>query len=136
MVTTVVNFMIDTTTILLFSSNPLFYYVISHTPSRVGDITNSGNCARFCALTEWCQQNQVKVPTLRYWVNKLNKESSLTSVGTEWLSVKIPVSNSKCFNGEIPCGIKVTIGQASIEVSPGFDHQVLGDVVRILLEQC
>lgn len=85
---------------------------------------------------EWCQQNQVKIHTLRYWINKLNKESSLRSVGTEWLSVKVPVSNTKCFTGETPCGIKVNIGQASIEVSPGFDPHVFEAVVRILSEQC
>lgn len=85
---------------------------------------------------DWCQQNQVKISTLRYWVTKLNKENQPTSVNTEWLPVKVPGSDFKDFTEETSCRIQVNIGRASIKVSPGFDPQVFEAVVRILSEQC
>jgi len=84
----------------------------------------------------WCEQNQVNINTFRYWVKKFDKENVFASLKTEWLSVRVPVVESKASTGERTCGIHVNIGRASIEVSSGFDPQVFEAVVRILSEQC
>src|SRR5665647_893791 len=86
------------------------------------------------SIPAWCEQNQISIHTFRYWVKKFDKESMFASLPTEWLTVKVPVSEAKESTGEISCGIRVNIGRASIEVSSGFDPQVFEAVVRILSE--
>lgn len=84
----------------------------------------------------WCEQNQVSIHTFRYWVKKFDKESMFASLKTEWLSVKVPVSDNEGSTAETSCGVHINIGRASIVVSPGFDPQIFEDVVRILSGQC
>lgn len=52
---------------------------------------------------------------------------------SQWLSVEM--SGQKTYNRQGDALI-VTVGQAKVEVKPGFNPSLLSEVVRILAELC
>lgn len=91
---------------------------------RIEDYRSSGLTA-----IKWCENNGVSVHKLRYRINKFNKENNHQSGETKWASVtpSAPI-NSK----ELNTSIKVLIGNATVEIVPGFDPDTLKSIVDIL----
>jgi hypothetical protein len=83
---------------------------------------NSGKTAQ-----AWCDENQLNIHTLKYWIQKLNRQEKDKSA-PQWVSLiqEPPASSS----------ITIHIGVATIEVTSGFDSQLLRQVMGILKEIC
>ena len=91
---------------------------------RITDYRNSGMTA-----SNWCEDNEIILSQLRYWLLKFKKENTSTeSNGTNWVSVDL--SNSPSNTKEKTISIK--IGLATIELNKGFDKEVFTEAVKVL----
>ena len=94
--------------------------------TRVNDFMASGQ-----TTNEWCTEHGIKPSQLRYWLRKYkNNEKADTP---HWLPVELD-SHTCSSVQNIPLLVKV--GQATIEVKPGYDRELLKDLVRTLLPLC
>lgn len=88
---------------------------------RIRDYRDSG-----LTMRAWCAAREVPFNQLKYWLRKLStgtrKQSDVT-----WVSVSPPLDFSSPASTLI-----VRVGGASIDVHPGFDPSLLGQVVRAL----
>lgn len=101
---------------------------------RVSSYQASGLSAR-----EWCEQNQISTSTFQYWVQKFRKEvlsHDSNNESTQWLSLEVSDIKSKPSIPDATAGVRINIGSATIELSPGFDLNTLEDVVHVLRKQC
>ena len=79
------------------------------------------------SVKKWCAENNVKPSQLWYWLRKFktNDETEI-SHSNQWLQVEVrdytPMDNA----------LLVRVGDACIEVKPGFDPALLSQVVRTL----
>jgi hypothetical protein len=92
--------------------------------SRVADFKASNQ-----SVAAWCAAHDVKTHQLRYWIRKFNtsdNETQTTSV--QWISVEMGERHTSGHPNTLP----IRIGQATIEVRPGFDPTLLAEVVRTL----
>lgn len=99
---------------------------------RIGDYRSSGLTA-----VKWAEKNNISVYKLRYYINKFNKEKK-QEINQEtnqnlnkhkWAEI---VPEKKVENKNSFSPIKVTIGDATIEIVPGFDQNSFRDIVEIL----
>ncbi len=74
------------------------------------------------SLSEWCTENQVKPPRLRHWLRKF--EYSEDAHPTSWLTLSTEEGKQR--------SITVRVGRAEIDVPPGFDRQLLAEIIGIL----
>lgn len=87
---------------------------------QVEDYRQSGLTAR-----EWCRQNKISLSNLRYWINKINRMSR-------------PIDNEASgfieLTRETPqnSGISILLGPYTINISSGFDEELLLKVTGIL----
>ena len=85
---------------------------------RAGDLT----------MIHWCEKTGYSIGQLKYWIAKCNKLARKSEAGG-WARVEIVDSNSTA-------KITVRVGVARIEVEPGFDRAVLGEVLRVAASIC
>lgn len=75
----------------------------------------------------WCEENKISTRQLNYWLRQLENNSKNENPSTKWLPVEIAqeksTKNSSLF---------VKIGNISIEVSTGFDKELLAEVLNTL----
>lgn len=93
--------------------------------ARITGFLASGQSA-----TTWCAANDVKPHQLWYWVRRHKTQHDAPSAKSpEWLAVEVDdhVASS---------ALLIKVGQASIEVEPGFDPALLAAVVRTLATLC
>lgn len=95
---------------------------------HIADYRISGRSARV-----WCEANNISVHTLRYWINKFHSENksnleSKTESPTEWVQLDACKPEQEIEEA----ALVITIGQASIKVTPDFDPEFLKEVVRTL----
>ncbi|MBC2695243.1 MAG: hypothetical protein HF982_08220 [Desulfobacteraceae bacterium] len=81
------------------------------------------------SAVKWCEANEEKIHTLRYWINKINKESKENSSETKWVSIQ---SSTIVDN----YSFKVTVGKALVEIPESFNRAAFEDIVSILSKQC
>ncbi len=75
----------------------------------------------------WCIEHEIPEHQLGYWVRKFN--TNPPELGSKrW--VGIPTASG----GEPAISIK--IGEVTLAVKSGFDHQLLADVIRTLMTIC
>jgi hypothetical protein len=76
----------------------------------------------------WCRSNDLSVHQLRYWLKKLNQTQPKSKMPqTNWLQVSLDASlDNSCDS------LRIQVGEASIEVKPGFNPALLADVIRVL----
>jgi hypothetical protein len=82
------------------------------------------------SMEAWCNEHQVNLYTLRYWLTKLTKVKQVpkTTPSVPWValsSVTAPLSLSSV-------GITLRIGDYSLCVEPGFDPLLLRQVLQVL----
>ena len=100
--------------------------------------TDHINNYRASGLTavKWAEDNNVSVHKLRSSIAKINKEkkqtSSIQSGTAGWATLN--QSKSIAINESIK-PLKISIGQATIEVNSGFDKDTLKSLIEIL-SQC
>lgn len=78
---------------------------------------------------KWSEANNVSVHTLRNRICKYNKEDKIIANKANWVSV---IPENKLTDKETSKSLKVTVGKAMIEVTPGFDHDTLKSLIEIL----
>lgn len=86
---------------------------------QVSDYRASGQTAE-----AWCAQNNLKVSTLRYWLNKCKREAKADLQQETFVEFK--PSSAK----EIPIILKV--GVISIELYPGFQAETLREIITAI----
>lgn len=90
---------------------------------RVAAFRSSGQ-----SVTSWCAENNLKSNQLWYWLRKYKLVDIPNKMPSQWLSVEIGDLKPSCQKDVL----LVRVGQAVIEVQPGFNPALLSDVVRVL----
>jgi hypothetical protein len=80
---------------------------------------------------KWCAANDLKLHQLKYWLKRVEGSSAKQKPKTKWASVEIEETVE-----ELNETLQIKVGQASIEVKPGFNPAFLADVVRTLKTLC
>lgn len=95
--------------------------------SRISDYRASGE-----RMTVWCERHQIPVRQMRYWLRRLEQAKQPTPAEgkPQWISL-LPEAKA-----EVAAPILLRIGGATIEVRPGFEPTLLGDVIRTLKALC
>lgn len=81
--------------------------------------------------TKWCAANDLKVHQLKYWIKRIEGTRSKQETTSQWASVTIEEGSE-----ELSEALEIKVGQAAIEVKPGFNSALLADVVRTLTKLC
>lgn len=79
---------------------------------------------------KWCADHDIKLSQLRYWLRKY-KNTENPAAPSQWLSLEIDG-----FNSGNSGTLLVRMGKFAIEVKPGFDKQLLSDLVVTLADLC
>ena len=104
--------------------------------ARVKDFRSSGQTA-----ADWCATNNFPFHQLKYWLRRhkqltasesTSATSSIATVPTRWLPVEVSSVETKTPQKTL----LVKVGFATIEISPGFDPDLLAEAVRALGESC
>jgi hypothetical protein len=66
----------------------------------------------------------IKTHQLDYWRLKIKRQSMLSAPGGNWIPVRIIE--------EAEATIDLNVGKVRITVKPGFNHELLGAVLRVL----
>lgn len=93
---------------------------------RIANFLSSGQSA-----SKWCAVNEVSIHQFWYWKKRLKTTQDSVEDSPKWLSLEMDnsIENPKS-------RLVVRVGQASVEVEPGFDPKLLADVVRTLQSVC
>jgi len=95
---------------------------------RVAAFKASGQSA-----SAWCVAHDLPPHQLWYWLRKHKSEDTPTVMPPQWLSVEVgELEHSSAQRS----ALIVRVGQATLEVKPGFNPTLLTDVVRILAALC
>jgi len=77
-------------------------------------------------MRAWCAAQEIPFNQLKYWLRKLSSSKRKASA-TTWVTVT-PASHPS----PEASSLVVRIGNASIDIRPGFDASLLTQVVRVL----
>lgn len=91
---------------------------------RIANFKESG-----LSVKDWCSQKGLKANQLRYWLKKNDNDTEALAEKPHW----IPVTVNQLCGEENKTALPIKIGKAVIEVSPGYDPELLSDVVRTLI---
>ncbi len=81
----------------------------------------------------YCERHQIRPYQLDYWRKKFRKShSAAEGPETDWIPLQVEDDRVNAR----PSGICLRLGRLTIEVKPGFDPELLGDVVRALGPAC
>jgi hypothetical protein len=80
----------------------------------------------------FAEKNGIKPNSLYWQLRKRRSTSEPVTEETQDMPVFIPVISEPSGTGKI----SVTVGRATINIEPGFDQQMLADVVRALGAVC
>ena len=94
--------------------------------TRIAEYRASGQTAR-----EWCAANEVHPAQLWYWLRKYKPRDTALMNSTQWLSVRVGEEAE-----DLGDSLIIRVGEASIEVKPGFNPALLSEVVRVLITVC
>ena len=95
--------------------------------ARVVDFRASGQSA-----SAWCAAHNLKPHQLYYWLKKLEPSKAAATPPSKW----VPVEVSEETYATTRNSLYIRIGQATVEVKPGFDPALLSDVVQTLKALC
>lgn len=85
-------------------------------------------------MSEWCEQNGCTENQLKYWIKKARKLSE--DLGQTWAQVEISDIDPLAHYALSSSSIIVGVGNARIEVRPGFDPSLLSEVLRVVAATC
>ncbi|WP_096200295.1 IS66 family insertion sequence element accessory protein TnpA [Bacillus sp. FJAT-45350] len=89
---------------------------------RVASFKESGQSVR-----AWCAANDVKEHQFRYWLKKVRPVVK-NSTAHNWLAVKVEDQPPTISENSLT----IIVNHVTIEVKPGFDPNLLKDVVKAL----
>ncbi|MGG1556482.1 IS66 family insertion sequence element accessory protein TnpA [Paenibacillus ferrarius] len=99
--------------------------------ARIAEYKASG-----LTMSAWCSANNRSVEQLKYWLRKLKSFSSSSTQqvpSPQWVPLNLAPSVASANLG-LP--LVVRVGQASIELYPGFNPQLLREIVQALESSC
>ena len=98
--------------------------------SRIADYKASG-----LTMSAWCSTNKHSVEQLKYWLRKIKSASSpsIQATSPQWVPVTL---TSSVAPAELGPPRVVRVGSASIELYPGFNPQLLREIVQALEPSC
>lgn len=79
--------------------------------------------------TAWCAAKDIKPSKFHYWLRKY-KSNDKPSQSSHWLPVEVDEGHS---NAPV---VLIKMGKAVVEVKPGYDKELLCDVLRTLTALC
>ncbi len=82
----------------------------------------------------WCQQNDLKVTALRYWLKKIREES--ISQNEPWVKLEPAFQKTDSTAVLTKASLTIHIGSYRVEVADGFCHHTLKDLVSTLSKLC
>lgn len=95
--------------------------------ARVKEFLASGQ-----TRAHWCANHQLKIHQLQYWIKKFRStpcSTPSTSHANNWLSAEWKEENiaPSC------APLQLRYGQATLDIQPGFDPELLKKVVQVLV---
>jgi len=84
------------------------------------------------STTAWCAAHDLKPHQLRYWLRKYKTVDTSNEMPTQWMSVEIGDLEPSDQENRL----LVRVGQATVEVKPGFNPELLSNVIRTLATLC
>lgn len=81
--------------------------------------------------TKWCVANDMKIHQLKYWLKRIENSHSTQESPTKWVPVTIEEPSEK-----LDETLQIKVGQAIIDVKPGFNQSLLVEVVKTLKMIC
>lgn len=91
---------------------------------RIASFKESG-----LSVNDWCSKEGIKANQLRYWLKKVDN-NEVVAKKPQWIPVSV---NQISREDDSKTALPIRIGKAVIEVSPGYDPELLSDVVRTLI---
>jgi hypothetical protein len=85
------------------------------------------------SIKKWCEKNQIKVSTYKYWFTRLNKENDSVS-NICWAEMKVPVEQPEVL--QKTSFITIRYGNFSVDISEITDHRLLAEVLKTLQSIC
>jgi hypothetical protein len=82
-------------------------------------------------VSGWCRERDISEHQMRYWLRRILPKRAKTqeSVSSHWVQVDSSGNTARS-------GISLCIGNVTLDVQPGFDQQVLVEVLRSLMSLC
>lgn len=80
-------------------------------------------------VKKWCETNQVKLSSYKYWFARLNKQDK-PEPDNNWAEVKMPAEETSMNAETSP--ITIRYGGFSIDISSTVETQLLVDVLKAL----
>ncbi|NLV16103.1 MAG: IS66 family insertion sequence element accessory protein TnpB [Syntrophomonadaceae bacterium] len=77
------------------------------------------------SIVAWCRKHSLPVSRFYYWRRRLNPKPKTNNAAVKWL----PLDVRTRFDSKT---VMIHVGQISVEVQDGFDHELLGQVVKVL----
>lgn len=90
---------------------------------RIAQYQASGQSAK-----EWCAANNIKPERLWYWLRRNETKQK----STRWLPVEVAGQPTTSQHNTL----LIKVGEASIEVKPGFNPDLLSETIRVLVTLC
>jgi len=90
--------------------------------NRISDYQNSG-----LTMRNWCHQHQMNFHTFKYWLQKIQTNNQPTTVSdSQWFALDL--------NRQVAStpAIQLFVGGVHVEVSKGFDPQLLCEIIHAL----
>lgn len=79
---------------------------------------------------KWCEENDISIHQLGYWLKKFRSENLTETTSHKWLPIK--VDHDESVPSSSNPSIVVSVGKAKIEVTSDFDPSLLANVVKAL----
>lgn len=88
---------------------------------RLADHATSGK-----SVATWCREHSIRDNQFYYWRKKLRMDQVEHNHPVKWLPLEVEQANC------VPGSIAVHVGQATVEIKPGFDPQLLCQIIKAL----
>lgn len=79
-------------------------------------------------VTAWCQEQSLRENQFYYWRRKL-RSGQTKGEPVKWLAVNLDHGKLPSFAADT---IRLSVCQVTVEVRPGFDHNLLREIIGVL----
>ncbi|WP_297422762.1 hypothetical protein [Clostridium sp.] len=91
--------------------------------TRINDYRKSKKSAR-----KWCEENNLSVSALKYWITKFNKEESKSFSKPEF----VPIATVENIDDESSASATIKFGRISIDVLDGCKPDTIKTIIDVL----
>jgi transposase-like protein len=81
------------------------------------------------SISAWCRDNSVTEGQYHYWRRKLGSQTAINHQPVKWMVVNMGTSPQEEKSSD---PIAVNIGQVTVEVKRGFDHELFREIIQVL----